>query len=271
MKHNIFIAAVGIAASAAAHGSTVYFQDFNSAANGTTGTGLGDGSNIVTNIPGAAIVQDWAGLKALAITHEGSTGTSSNFFLPDLDPGHTLSSFTADFDLLFQSSDAVYADGLSFNFGQLNNTTSAYGSEFGMYAPGNTGNVLSVGFMTYVGNTQQIITNYNGVTVGANATYPPVVEIRSSGAVPMRHVSISWDETSGLSMIYGGNTVFSNLAIPGFTPEAGYRFAFAARTGADTEDAWIDNLQVQTVPEPSALVLSGLAALGGIWRRRVSR
>lgn len=267
MKLKFIITAVAIAASTAAHGAIVYSQNFNSAANGTTGTGLGDGSNIV----GAGYnphVENWVGLNALLLTKDGVTGTTSNFFLPNLNPGpFGISSFVADFDVLFQKTTPGFADGLSFNFGTLNNTSSPYGSELGMYNPGNTGNVLSVGFVTYEGYTPKIVANYNGITVGSNTTYPPILSVQSSSPAALVHATISWDGGSGLTMTYGGNTVFSNLAIPGFTPEAGAQFAFAARTGAASEDAWIDNVQIQTVPEPSSLALVA-AGCGAIALRR---
>ena len=41
-----------------ASAALVYSQNFNAATEGTTGTGLGDGSNIVTSTPGAGTVQE---------------------------------------------------------------------------------------------------------------------------------------------------------------------------------------------------------------------
>jgi len=246
----------------------VYSQNFNAFTEGTTGTGLGDGSNIVTSSPGAGTVQEWGSLKALQLTKEGIGGTASNFFLPDLNPGGAVTSFSVSFDLLFQSTDESYADGISFNFGQLNSTTQTYGSEFGMFNPDFTGDVLSVGWVNYWAGSKRIEVFQNGATVGSNTTYPPLTSVQSSIPGPTVPVALSWDQVSGLSLTYGGNNVFTNLATPGFTPAAGYKFAFAARTGADTQDAFIDNIQISTVPEPAALLLSALGCLGLLLRRR---
>jgi hypothetical protein len=252
-----------------ASAALVYSQNFNAATPGTTGTGLGDGSNIiVTNTPGAASVQEWGSLKALQMTKEGIGGTGSNFFLPDLNPGGAVTSFSVSFDLLFQSTDTTYADGISFNFGQLNSTTQTYGSEFGMYNTNFTGDVLSVGWVNYWAGSKRIDVFQNGATVSSNTTYPPFTTVQSSIPGPTVPVTVSWDKGSGLSLTYGGNNVFTNLATPGFTPAAGYKFAFAARTGADTQDTFIDNIQVNTVPEPAATLLGALGFLGLLRRRR---
>ncbi|MEY5012568.1 MAG: hypothetical protein RLZ22_289 [Verrucomicrobiota bacterium] len=246
----------------------VYSQDFNNVTPGTTGTGIGDGTNIVsTNNSGAASVQDWGGFKALRLTQEAYGSTVSNFFLPDLNPGGFITSFDVSFDLLIQSTDSVYADGISFNIGQLNNTTTPYGSEYGMYNTSYTGDVLSVGWINYFGGTKRIVVQENGATVASNSSYPPITHIGTSVG-PTVAVHLTWNVEDGLSLTYGGNSVFTNLAVSGFTPEAGYKFAFAARTGADTQDVWIDNLQINTVPEPSTALVGALALLGFLRRRR---
>ena len=86
------------------------------------------------------------------------------------------------------------------------------------------------------------------------------------------HVTtISWDASTGLSVNYGGSPLVSGLAIPGFTPVAGDTFAFNGFDGLSTQSVYIDNVSIQTVPEPSTslIALAGLACGGfSMWRRR---
>lgn len=87
-----------------------------------------------------------------------------------------------------------------------------------------------------------------------------------------RSVSVSYSTTTGLSVAYGGTTVYNNTSIAGFTPQAGYTFGLAARTGAYDEDVFIDNINISTIPEPGVAGLVVLGVAGGAmarWRRRV--
>jgi hypothetical protein len=62
----------------------------------------------------------------------------------------------------------------------------------------------------------------------------------------------------------------SNVAIPGFSGNDAFVFAFAARTGFADNTVLIDNLVITTVPEASSSMLAVLAGLGlmSVRRRR---
>lgn len=142
----------------------VYSQNFNSAANDTTGTGLGDGSNMVDNVSNFQTKvwdsSSWGALpageawRALWLTPMDQ-GVQSNFFMPVKNAGQSVSSFNANFSLLSNyigyTGGTTLGDGFSINFGKFNNTTNAIGGYLGMYTPagGTTGNVLTLSFYTY--------------------------------------------------------------------------------------------------------------------------
>ena len=176
MKHQLHInriatlvaTATFVAETHAQTSQLVYSQNFNAAANDTTGTGLNDGSNMVDNSVihqvkvfssdswngGAPSGQGW---KALWLTSM-NTGIVGNFFTPVVNQGQSVSAFSANFTLLnnyINRTNQPMADGFSINFGKFNNTTSAYGGEAGMHSSGDgkTGNVLTLGFNTYSGGT----------------------------------------------------------------------------------------------------------------------
>ena len=64
------------------------------------------------------------------------------------------------------------------------------------------------------------------------------------------------------------NVNFANVAVPGFTGNESFLWAFAARTGGADQTLLIDNLVITTVPEASTSLLAGLAGLGLMMVRR---
>lgn len=69
------------------------------------------------------------------------------------------------------------------------------------------------------------------------------------------------------SLTVDGNAVMTNVAVPGLTPFES-RVQFGGRTGGETENALIDNVNVQFVPEPSVLGALALGSLVALRRRR---
>ena len=242
----------------------VYSQNFNSAANDTTGMGLNDGSNMVDNasfyntrvwdstswgtLPAG---QEW---KALWLTSMAQ-GIIGNFFMPVANTGQSVSSFSSNFTLLNNyigyTSGSSWGDGFSINFGKFNNTTAAYGGEAGMYSAGDgkTGNVLTLSFYTYVGNTPRIELSYNGSVVATNPM-DPYYNIQSPApASAFLPVNFSYG-ASGVNVTYNGISVFSNVAVAGFTPGVNDSFAMAARTGSAYENLFVDNISINTTVAP---------------------
>lgn len=248
-----------------------YIQNFDSQSAGSSS--FGDGSLIRTTNTGVTNVFQGSNWKALRLTQDGTGSTFANYFIPDLEPTHTISSFTATFSLLIKSTDTP-ADAFSFNVGSIKSTEAAFGAhDQGMYDSSGvkTGPTLSVVWDTYDnGNDANSIQVFlNGVSLANSTTAGKTPYVASNlDASSFRNVSISWVGNS-LNVIYGGQTIFSNLSTGSFTPAQGDLFAFAASTGGADQDVFLDNVNITTIPEPSAVILLGLGATClGLRRRR---
>ena len=272
MKHQLYInriatlvaTATFVAETHAQTSQLVYSQNFNGAAIDTTGYGLNDGSNMVDNSVihqvkvfssdfwngGAPSGQGW---KALWLTSM-NTGIVGNFFTPVVNQGQSVSAFSANFTLLnnyINRQAQPMADGFSINFGKFNNTTSAYGGEAGMHSSsdGNTGNVLTLGFYTYSGGNPRIELRYNGSTIATGAMAPFYNTQNPPPSSNFLPVNFSWD-ANGVDVTYNGSSVFSNVAVAGFTPGVNDSFAMAARTGADYQNTFVDDIGINTTVAP---------------------
>jgi hypothetical protein len=106
----------------------------------------------------------------------------------------------------------------------------------------------------------------DGVRLANNTSTVPFVPNSFSGS-NYRNVTVNWVDNL-VSVTYGGQSVFSNVSTGSFAPVMGDTFAFNANTGASTQDAFLDNINITTVPEPSALVLLGLGSVSLLRRRR---
>ncbi len=240
-----------------------YSQDFNSAAEGSTD--LGDGSTIVSSIPGVTQVYYHGSWKALRLAQDEAVATVANYAIPDLDPGVAITGFTATFDVLIKSDGGDAGGGFAFNFGKLG--TMPYDGECGMYS--GSGNMISVYWKTNYRPRSIDVYVKSGI-VGQESAYPMI--IGDSLDDPFQSVTIHLD-ANGLDVIYNGQTVFPDLDVFsffGYTPSAGDRFAFSATTDDASEDVFIDNLSITTVPEPmtSSLFTAGCVAVFYQNRRR---
>jgi hypothetical protein len=192
------------------------------------------------------------------------TGTMNSWqataILADLDPGVAIPRFTASFSLAIGPGSAVPADGMSFVFGQLTDT-----SDFGEEGPGGF-NGLTIAADVYDnggGEAPAIEVKVNdAVVVGGRSTRNPY----TNGAfVP---VTVNLDADGTLDLTVAGENIFTDLQT-GFVPEVGDRFGWGARTGGLNAESRIDNININTdIPEPSGLAVLGLGALGLLKRRR---
>jgi hypothetical protein len=69
------------------------------------------------------------------------------------------------------------------------------------------------------------------------------------------------------SLSVDGNPIMTNTAVPGLVPFES-RVQFGGRTGGETENASIDNLNVSYVPEPTIAALGGVGLALMLRRRR---
>jgi hypothetical protein len=242
-----------------------YIQNFNSVADGSTS--FNDGSIVRTNNANT-YVGNWTTSPSFRLTTDNQQNTSTSYFLPNLEPTHTTSSFSAVFDLKFKS-DIFAADAFAFNFGTIKTTASSTWASKGIYDSSGvkTGPMLSVVWDTYSGDGARSIDVYlNGARIGTNTTTVPIVpNFWTPG--DFKNVTINWADNE-LDVSYNSQSVFSNLSTGAFAPAMGDTFAFNAVTGGSTQDVFLDNINITTVPEPSALVLLGLGSVSLLRRRR---
>ncbi len=259
--HRVFVATVLSAAGCLfvtappVQGSLVYSQDFNGFSSGTTD--LGDGSSITSNTGTASVITD-QGYTALRLTGETVANTTAEWTLPDLAPGAAITSFTASFDLLLYTAGGTpAADAFYFQFG--NESSNLQDSRLG------------IGFITF--QTNQIQIWNSGTQIGGSYGTPQVYIDTFSDK--FRSTTISWNETDGLSLSYGGSSLATNLSIPGFDPVSGDVFSFYAWNGENAQSVYLDNVAIVAVPEPGSAMLASLALLGTaafFWiGKRVSR
>jgi hypothetical protein len=90
-------------------------------------------------------------------------------------------------------------------------------------------------------------------TVDGNATTKEVWTIgglQGRGFVfdtNFRPLTVHWDY-DGLDLSFNGQTIFTNLATPGFSPTSGNAFAITASTAGGDQDTFLDDLLIQTSP-----------------------
>lgn len=253
---------------------TVFLQNFQSYAAGANT--FSDGSILRTNNSSVGVVyENSTSWKALRLTQDGDAiGAASSYFIPNLEPTHTISSFTTTFDLLIKNDKGVPADAFSFNVGTFKSTSGVYGNWDGMYDSSgtNTGPVLSIVWDTYDngGDPNSIEVFLNGTSIGNNTSAGKTPYVAGNlDLAGFRSVTINWVNNQ-LNVSYNGQTIFSNLSTGSFTPALGDSFAFYAGTGGANQDVFVDNISITTVPEPSSLGLLGLAGVFAM-RRRVRR
>lgn len=150
------------------------------------------------------------------------------------DPVHAVVGFDASFDVLIgKPGGGDGADGMAFVYAPLANDAN-----FTEEGPA-TG--LTVSFDTYS----------NGADDPANS-----IEIRFNGTrlaqainIPLENntytpVQVSVSDTGHITVSYNGNVIFNNVAIPGYNPDASWRWALGGRTGGSFEQHFVDNLRI---------------------------
>ncbi len=221
-----------------------------------------DGTIINSNVAGTTVVAS----GRLRLTQNTIGSTYAAMRLPDLDPGKEITEFTVQFDLTLFCT-GTPADGLALSFGNISATPadlinpSINTGEKGFV----TTNGFAVDIDTY-GDGPLIEAKAGGLVIksvylgnasapGGNWGAPPVTNTYPFDNVP-RRVIIHWEVNTGLdvkitaSAANGGGLVdvMVDTPLPGFVPTVGNVFAFGARTGGATEDVFLDNLSVATVP-----------------------
>jgi hypothetical protein len=193
------------------------------------------------------------GYLALTYAENSEQGT---IVLDDLDAGATISGFTATFKLRIGGGSSTPADGLTFHFGSDIDSSANFGEE-GPPVP-ITGRGIDVCFDTY--------DNVDGdpTTPGGEA---PAIDVKVDGVVVastqfnvffmlsdvFTNVVIQLNPNGTLNVSYKGQTIYTNLYLPGYSYVTAGRFAIGARTGGANENNWVDDLVINTtVAGPAA-------------------
>ena len=164
--------------------------------------------------------------------------------LDDLDAGKAISGFTMNFKVRIGGGTSDPADGMSIYFG-----SDLQGTAFGEEGP-DGGQGLVVCFDTFNNGDNEapaIDVKYAGNLV---ARVPYTAGNLQSDT--FSNVSITLKSNGTLDLVYKGQTVHSNLLIPGYTYGPG-QFAFGARTGGAWSNHWIDDLSISTTVAGAAV------------------
>lgn len=199
--------------------------------NNTTGYSVNGSGTLADGSSWMPVVQD--GHLSLTVNQGGLNGT---VVLDDLDSGQAIESFTAKFKLLLSGS----ADGMAFCFGPDITT----GITFGETGPGMGGGGLAVSFDLYNNGVVNDVQDVIGLSVILNGVEIGLTPLPLS-STEFKETTIQLNKNGTLNLIWGGETIYTNLFLPGYTPVAG-QFGFGARTGGASADQAISGLTITT-------------------------
>ena len=207
-----------------------YSNDLSDASNtaGFTVNGSGslaDGSSWMPTIQ--------AGHLILTVAEGSLNGT---VVFDDLDAGQTIESFTAQFKLLLNGS----ADGMAFCFGP----DIVSGMTFGETGPGMPSGGLTVSFDLYNNGVVNDVQDVIGISVIVNGAEFGLTPLPLSRTEP-RDTTIQLNRNGTLNLSWGGQTIYTNLFLPEFTPVPG-QFGFGARTGGANAVQALSSLKLTT-------------------------
>ena len=160
---------------------------------------------------------------------------NGSFSPNDFDSGAAVQAFTASFKLQFGPGTSAPADGAAFSFGPDVSQTTAYSEQ------GSGGNAFAVSFHTYTSNGGPAIDVFlYGTRI---ATFPtPLGNMFNS---QMQDVVIQLNRNSTLNISYRGQTVVTNLYLPGWGPTTGV-YNISGRTGGLNEETDITAVNINS-------------------------
>jgi hypothetical protein len=170
-------------------------------------------------------------------------GQTAGFVINDFDAGATVYGFEADFDILLGPGNPP-ADGMSFCFGALPD---------GTWGENGPGNCLAVVFQLYpFGGDDANKPNIN-VVMNGNKFITRKFNLTGADGIltfpEYAHVRIRLNADGKFSMDFKGQTIFTNVFVPNYTPTSG-RFGFGGRTGGANANQFVDNLGITTLLSP---------------------
>ena len=297
MKKTLFQALAGLAlftSGALAAGSYVEnFESYGTLSYSGNSAALNNGAILYGNNAGSInIHQQGSSWKALRMAQDNTGSTVATYVIGTVENSSTrVKSFTASFDLqLKNDTGAAPADNLSFDFGRLTGTFPR-STETGLWSSGQTGSMLSVvwdfydngsgDFFGTAGNGGIQLFKNGALVSGSNVNNPATIFTTLQNTFTRFNVRYDEELNGGTLQFNTGGTVGANNLISGGTDlftfanlgvnfAAGDQFAFASWTGGANLDMFVDNVSIQTVPEPSALSLLAVG-LGGLVLLRQGR
>jgi hypothetical protein len=285
---------LGLVSGAFAAGSYVEnFESYGSLNYSGGSASMNHGAILYGNNASAVnIHQEFSTWKALRLAQDGTGSTLATYVVGGLENSNTrVNSFTASFDLYLKNSSVGPADRFSFHFGNLTGSLPRDG-ESGLWSTGQSGSMLSLvwdfwdnGSGDFIGSgaNRGVELYKNGSLVSGTQVNSPV-PIQSALNGSFTRINLRYDEelnggtfvfnTGGSvgagNLISGGTDIFTKTGL-GVNFAAGDKFAFSAATGGADMDVFVDNVSIQSVPEPSAGALLILGIGGLIAMRRARR
>jgi hypothetical protein len=202
------------------------------------------------------------GGEMLQLTDNGGN-ESGEWLVPDLVSG--VGQLNVSFKLLLGNpvNQASAADGLSFSWApDATNFTSSVNKG------GGTG--LIVEFHTYndiwkgppYGIGQGIFVKWGGSAsnnVVLASSLKPWLNLPPTDFTNAQNVNFSITQNGAFNLTYGTNVIFTNAFVTGYQPIAGGQMVFAASSGGQTENCWLDHVAISegvlTLP-PSPLLFT---------------
>ncbi len=296
MKKFILSTLVGLGLVSGAYAAGNYIENFESYSTLNYSGGqasLNNGAIVYATDSGKINIYSngspsWKGLR---LAQDVDGGTTSTYVVGTVEnPSTRANSFTASFDLLLKNSSGVPADRFSFNFGNLTGSFPRDGDS-GLWSSGQTGSMLSLvwdfydngsgDFLGSGGNGGVQLFKNGSLVSGSDVNNPVTIAANLSGSFTRINVRYDEELNGGTFTFNSGGTVGSGNAISGGTDlfsiaglgvnfTAGDKFAFSAATGGAQFDIFIDNVSIQSVPEPSSasLLIAGTIGLLALGRRR---
>ena len=288
MKKIILSTLLGLGIVSGAFAAGTYTENFNSY-NNAANSGFSNGGALYRTGDAGETYHYSTAWKALRLIGDNNNSDNSTFLISGVEnSGQAVNQFSVTFGLLFKNdgglSGADIADQFSFDFGNIPVSGLPRAGNNGAWSSGQSGGLLSIVWDFYDNDTGNGSGDSNnndriGVEVYRNGSLvsDSFRAIDSSWVVtslnsPFNNVQISWSgwDTGGLNMTVNGTSVYSNFNFGGLplNLENG-EFAFSAATGAESMDVFVDDISINTVPEPSAGALL-ILGIGGMiaWRRR---
>jgi hypothetical protein len=289
---------LGLVSGAFAAGSYVEnFESYGSLSYSGGSASMNNGAILYGNNSSASnIHQQGSSWKALRLAQDGTGSMLTTYVVGAVENSSTrVNSFTASFDLYLKNSSGDPADRFSFHFGNLTGSLPR-DNESGLWSSGQTGSMLSLVWDFYdnsnvnsaeyigTGSNRGVELYKNGSLVSGTQVNSPV-SIQSGLSGSFTRINLRYDEelNGGTFIFNSGGTVGAGNAITGGTDvftktglgvnfAAGDKFAFSAATGGADMDVFVDNVSINTVPEPGsgALLMLGVGGLIALRRTRRS-